>query len=223
MTAIEGMEGYSPDGIFLGFDPGGASKFGVALLDAGRLTAATVDTVDDAMAWARGACGDREPIAAGVDTLLHWATSKSGVRPCDLELRSRYPNSKNSIMAPNSLFGAMAIGGVALALRLREQWPHLLLNETHPKVFSHALGFRYDPKSAGSVRAAIEWFDGKRPCAHRMQGEHQFDAALSAWATELGVTANWPCIIGDNANLLYPAGRVSYLWPTTDHIVSIIG
>ena len=32
-------------------------------------------------------------------------------------------------MTPNSLFGAMAIGGMALALRLRKKWPELSLNE----------------------------------------------------------------------------------------------
>jgi hypothetical protein len=41
---------------------------------------------------------------------------------------------KDSIMSPNSLYGAMAIGGMALAFRLRQKWPELELNETHPKV-----------------------------------------------------------------------------------------
>jgi hypothetical protein len=110
-------------GIYLGFDPGGDRRFGVALLDGECLKSSTVSSVDDAMNWAREECGSRQPVAAGIDTLLHWATSKSGMRPCDLKLRGMYPCIGNSIMAPNSLVGAMAIGGMALALRLREVWP----------------------------------------------------------------------------------------------------
>jgi hypothetical protein len=47
---------------------------------------------------------------------------------------------KQSIVAPNSLRGAMAIDGMALALRLRQKWPVLVLNETHPRSPSTDLG-----------------------------------------------------------------------------------
>ncbi|MBG0793606.1 DUF429 domain-containing protein [Methylocystis sp. H62] len=134
------------EGIYLGFDPGGNRKFGVAILDGNCVKASTVNTVDDAMKWAVDACGTRKPIAAGIDTLLHWATSESGMRPCDQQLRATYRAVRNSIVAPNGLFGAMAIGGLALALRLRQKWPGLVLNETHPKVLLHARFKRYDPK-----------------------------------------------------------------------------
>jgi hypothetical protein len=55
------------------------------------------------------------------------------MRPCDLQFRAKYRDMENSIVAPNSLRGAMAIGGMALALRLRQKWPELVLNETHPR------------------------------------------------------------------------------------------
>jgi hypothetical protein len=199
-------------GIHLGFDPGGDHKFGVALLDGDCVKTSTVSTVDDAMKWAVDACEARKPKAAGIDTLLHWATCKSGMRPCDERLRARYPEVKNSIMPPNSLFGAMAIGGM-VALRLRQEWPGLLLNETHPKVLLHELGKKYGPKDTATVETAIRWFVSQGHCAgSNIEGEHELDAALSAWATQKGIVESWADIIGDRDNLLFPAGKVQYLW-----------
>jgi hypothetical protein len=199
-------------GIYLGFDPGGDHKFGVAILDGSSVSASTVSNVDDAMNWAFCVCGSRRPVAAGIDTLLHWATAKSGLRPCDLQLRARYPAVSDSVMAPNSLFGAMAIGGMALALRLRKKWPKLVLNETHPKVLLHALGAqRYNPKT---INAAVQWFVGRAECVEwAIQGEHELDAALSAWATRKGLADRWEDIIGADADLLFPVKTVKYLWP----------
>jgi hypothetical protein len=177
----------SDDGIFLGFDPGGDRKFGVAFFEGDRITASTESNVDDAMRWSLDMCGSRKPIAAGIDTLLHWATGGSSMRPCDLQLRMSFPLARNSIMAPNSLRGAMAIGGMALALRLHRAWPELILNETHPKVLLHALGVqRYDPLA---IEPTIQWFVERARCAEwSIKGEHAFDAALSAWATREGIS-----------------------------------
>lgn len=200
-----------PEGIYLGFDPGGDRRFGVALLDGDRATACTVSSVDDAINWSVRVCESRRPIAAGIDTLLHWATTKSGMRPCDLQLRAMYPPMRNSIMAPNSLFGAMAIGGMALAIRLHREWPEIVLNETHPKVLLHALGAeRYDPQT---VDVAIQWFVGRTHCAGSIQTEHELDAAVSAWATREGLADSWMDICEAGADLLFPAGPVRYLWP----------
>jgi len=199
--------------IYLGFDPGGAHKFGVALLDGERLIASTVSTVDDAVEWSVKICGSRQPVAAGIDTLLHWATAKSGMRPCDLHLRDRYRPVRNSVMAPNSLYGAMAIGGMALAMRLREVWSEIMLNETHPKVLLHELKVqRYNSES---VATAIKQFMDRAGCTDGgIQGEHQFDAALSAWATREGLENNWEDLAEDKQGLLFPVGPVRYLWPS---------
>ena len=179
------------------------------------MSTSTVGSVDDAMEWADRVCRSRLPFAAGIDTLLHWASSKSGMRRCDSQLRTKYPAIKNSIVPPNSLRGAMAIGGMALALRLREKWPKLVLNETHPKVLMHARGGqRYDPKDPKAVQAAIRWFaDQGHYTELKIEGEHQLDAALSAWATRKGLTEDWPGIIGEGADLVFPVREVLYLWP----------
>jgi hypothetical protein len=122
---------------------------------------------------------------------------------------------KNSIMSPNSLYGAMAIGGMALAIRLRQTWPEIILNETHPKVLLHALwDRRYDPKDGTTVETAIEFFISESAYTEaKIADEHALDAALSAWATQKGLTEGWSDIVGAASNLLFPAGEVRYLWP----------
>ena len=201
--------------IHLGFDPGGDSKFGVAIVDGHCVRTSTVSSVDDAIGWATDQCGSSRPVAAGIDTLLHWVTSRSGMRPCDLRLRATYRPMKNSIMSPNSLYGAMAIGGMALAIRLRQVWPEIILNETHPKVLLHALwGQRYDPKDRATVEAVVQFFVNESPYTEaNIAGEHALDAALSAWATQKGLMEGWTDIVGATGTLLFPAGEARYLWP----------
>jgi hypothetical protein len=172
----------------------------------------TVSTVAEAIDWAVGQCGASAPVAAGVDTLLHWCDGPSGWRPADKWLRTTYPKSAPSVASANSLYGAMAVGGMALALRLRERWPLILLNETHPKVLIPALGG--DRYSDAAPEAALVWFaDHAGLDVSSVRGGHQLDALLSAWATRQGLAAGWPNLLGDDPALVFPAGRVSYLWP----------
>ena len=198
--------------LFLGFDPGGLQGFGVACLQGEKVEAATVSTVAAAMNWAEAACSIRAPMAAGIDTLLHWCDGPSGWRPADQKLRAIYPAMRASVMSPNGLFGSMSIGGMALAMRLRERWPDILLNETHPKVLMHALGSeRYADKTAA---AAVKWFADHSGLglAEKTSG-HELDAVLSAWATREGLQRCWTDLAESDASLLFPAGKVSYLWP----------
>jgi Protein of unknown function (DUF429) len=106
----------------------------------GDFKSATVSSVAAAMVWAAEACGSNVPVAARIDTMLHWRDVPGGGRPADWKLREVYPKARASIMSPNALSGSMGVGGMALALRLREKWPAIRLNETHPKVLMHALG-----------------------------------------------------------------------------------
>jgi hypothetical protein len=122
------------DDVYLGFDPGGDRGFGVAILHGTYARAATVSAVSEAIDWALKQCGTNEPMAAGIDTLLHWSDGPGGWRPADQKLRIAYSEVRASVLSSNGLYGSMGIGGMALALRLRERWPKILLNETHPKV-----------------------------------------------------------------------------------------
>jgi predicted nuclease with RNAse H fold len=167
----------SDKAIYLGFDPGGERKFGVALVSGRSIVTSTVSSVDDAMCWAVRQRESRQPIAAGIDTLLHWATSKGGWRACDWQLRKRYWSMSNSVISPNGLYGAMAIGGMALAFRLRQTWPEIILNETHPKVLLYAKsGLRYDPKCPPTIEVAIQWFVTKGEYVEaKIEGEHALE------------------------------------------------
>ena len=108
----------------------------------------------------------------------------------------------------------MAVGGMAVALRLRKKWPKLILNETHPKVLLNVWGQRYDPRDPAKIDAAIQWLVGEAKYIEpNVKGEHELDAALSAWGTQKGLTEGWTNIIGVEDDLLFPAGEVRYLWP----------
>jgi Protein of unknown function (DUF429) len=202
------------DDIVLGFDPGGESAFGVAILSESRAKTGTVSSVHEAMDWARAQCGDRKVVAAGIDTLLHWSTARGGWRPVDRSLRVAYPSAKNSVLSANGLYGSMAIGGMALAIQLRQHWPSLVLNETHPKLLFSALsGGRYRKDALAS---AIEWFVSYakiEPVA--LLNDHEFDAVMSAWVTHAGLQGHWSDLVQfDDDRLLFPAGPVKYLWPS---------
>jgi predicted nuclease with RNAse H fold len=198
--------------IYLGFDPGGHSAFGVTMLEGGRVLSATVSSVEEAMSWTVSACDGREPAAAGIDTLLHWSDGASGWRPADKWLRMVYPAAQSSILSPNSLFGSMVIGGMALALRLRLRWPDIRLNETHPKVLAFA--FRGQRHRDADIAAVVEWFalHSQLDLGGYRSG-HEFDAVLSAWATRTGLADGWVDLVSDDTSLLFPAGKASYLWP----------
>ncbi|MCZ8547309.1 DUF429 domain-containing protein [Mesorhizobium qingshengii] len=202
--------------IALGFDPGGAKGFGCCLLAEGSFTTATVGTIAEAMRWAVIACAGEAPSLAGIDTLLHWSDGPSGWRRADLCLKGKYPGASASVMSPNSLFGAMAVGGVGLAIRLKEQWPMMAITETHPKVLFHALhGANY---AKSEIAAAFDWFvDRAALSPGSVRNEHELDALISAWAAKQGTLQQWSDLCEPRTqDMIFPAGPVSYLWPPAD-------
>jgi predicted nuclease with RNAse H fold len=202
------------DDVYLGFDPGGGRGFGVAILRGSDARAATVSAVSEAIDWALKKCGTNEPMAAGIDTMLHWSDGPGGWRPADRELRFAYPEVRASILSPNGLYGSMGTGGMALALRLRERWPKILLNETHPKVLAFAL--RRKRHTDVDPRAAIAWLTQYARLDLTCVGNgHELDAILSAWATREGLSQGWCDLVPgtDDRMVLFPAGTVTYLWP----------
>jgi predicted nuclease with RNAse H fold len=198
--------------VFLGFDPGGKNGFGVAVLAEHEVATTEVSTVADAVRWAVSQCGTSVPVAAGVDTLLHWSDGASGWRPADKWLRQTYLKSAVRVASANSLYGAMSLGGMDLALRLRERWPSILMNETHPKMLIPALGGeRYADAAPESTLACFADHVGLD--VYGVKSGHQLDALLSAWTTLEGLGAGWADLVDDDPALLFTAGRVSYLWP----------
>ena len=116
-------------------------------------------------------------------------------------------------MPPNSLYGAMTIGGVGLAIELKKLWPYSLLNETHPKVLYHALTGRPYPRE--NLSTAIEWLvtRAKFEPVNSMPTEDEFDAILSAWATREALIHQWNDLAVANDKHIYPIDDVRYFWP----------
>lgn len=201
------------DAPVLGFDPGGKKGFGAAVLAGKHAEATTLDSARDALAWAERACKGAAPCAAGIDALLHWSDAEGGWRPADRALRAAYPAVARSVLSPNALYGAMVMGGAALALKLKARWPGIVLNETHPKALFFALSGRPYPRA--DLRLGARWL--AKACGlilPALTSEHALDALLSAWATREALRRGWPEIVGGREGLLFPAGEVRFYWPS---------
>ena len=123
-----------------------------------------------------------------------------------------YPPVRASVLSPNGLYGSMGTAGMVLALRLRQRWPSILLNETHPKVLAFAL--RGERHRDDDPSAAIKWFAQHSALNRtRIATGHELDAALSAWATREGLLHGWTNLVTDDPSLLSPAGTTTYFWP----------
>jgi hypothetical protein len=224
----------STDSIILGYDPGGDHKHGVAALSVVhgaivKVEVATARAVESALGWFRSRIDASKPprIGLGVDTLTVWSTGPSGWRPADRLLRAAYPAAANSVVASNSLYGAMAVNGMLLMARLREQHPTMVISETHPKVLFQALAStRYDYRSnavdMGSSLA--QWLGAAVP---PLANDHEWDAIASAYAAWQGCCGRWSSDLhllhtSPGESLLWPVGRTSFYWPTLPKAASAI-
>ncbi len=181
--------------LYLGYDPGGKCKNGVAAIqlcsDAPKVveTKKVRDAVE-AIAWlTRFSCSAH---ALGIDTLLAW--SPKGGRACDDALRRRYGG--NSIVAQNSLYSAMTLNGAIVARRLG-----LPVYESHPKLILQT-------NLGNSIR---QIFEKTMPSDAT---EHEVDAIVAAWCAAMGHTQKWTTElysdIEDDIELVVPDAR--YPW-----------
>ncbi len=178
-----------------------------------------MQTAEHAIAWFRERCRDREPSTFGVDTLTQWSTGPAGWRPADRALRAAYPAVATSVTAPNSLYGAMPINGVAVALALRNAIKSLRVTETHPKVLYFALTksvYEYAERPVQMVQDLVRWI-ALGPCS--VGSEHAWDALVSAFAARQWDTGIWPNDLHqlppDGGETLIPAhgSEAHYAWP----------
>lgn len=205
--------------LWLGFDPGGAEKFGVALLD-GRgakpaVQTAVVSCAAEALTWAKDSAGGIMPSAAGIDTLAFWSVGIAGWREADRWLRGHYREVQKSVQTPNGLYGSMLMQGMILALLLRQQWPEIKLTETHPKVL-YFTRTRRRHRWEGESDMMRRWLEGELACAIQLANDHEFDALISAWAAREGFSGRWPRdlrTIPSSNQILEPAGAIHYWWP----------
>jgi hypothetical protein len=206
-------------GLYLGYDPGGGGAHGVAAIDGREAMCDTMPTAECAINWFRQCCRDCEPSAFGVDTLTLWSTGPAGWRPADRALRAAYPAMAASVTAPNSLYGAMPINGVAVALALCHEFKKLKVTETHPKVLYFAIAqseYDFAQRRDHMVQSLVEWI-ALGPCA--VGSEHAWDALVSAFAARQWDTGKWPNDLhqlpcGEGERLILPQELEShYAWP----------
>ena len=100
-------------GCFLGYDPGGDGKHGVAAITiglSGRVEDAVCRTRENAhevLTWFLDRIAEKEiecveqgtrvlgPVRGlGIDTLTYWSSGKSGLRRADIALRTEYDESR---------------------------------------------------------------------------------------------------------------------------------
>lgn len=206
--------------IIAGYDPGGKLVNGVAVLEieSGRIERihlGTCDFADEALDFISHKAGTQNELAAiGIDSLLSWSTGASGWRPMDIYLRGKYPPVANSVVSSNSARGAMAVQGIALAIRIRAKWADAHLNETHPKVLYYALTKRAYNYNDEMITWLISQFNLSNET--RIANEHEWDALISAlftWQSISGIKTNDLMLLPNTDMLLRPAGEVTYYWP----------
>ena len=206
-------------GLYLGYDPGGGGAHGVAAIDGNQATCGAVATAEDAINWFIEHCASCEPSAFGIDTLTLWSTGPAGWRPADRALRAAYPAAAASVTAPNSLYGAMPINGVAVALALRNNFKMLKVTETHPKVLYFSLAHAEYDFTQHRDRMVAWFFNLANLQVCEVATEHAWDALLSAFAARQWNTGQWEIDLhhlpnDDGERLIFPPNLEShYAWP----------
>lgn len=206
-------------GVIVGYDPGGNGVHGVAELQvkdgrAAALSTRTLETSEDVIAAI-----ERLPsiAALGVDTLTCWSTGTSGWRPADRWLRQRYTAVQPSVMTPNGLFGSMGLNGMGVLIAARRRFSDVSITETHPKVLYWQLsGKKYEYETFKTGMDAV--LAGVLGISVAPGTEHEWDAAISAFAALEGMAGRWshdlhqlPIIKGER--LITPCGITHYFWP----------
>jgi len=181
--------------LFLGYDPGGKAKNGVAAIRFASdeivvVSTATVLNASEALSWLSSYASGAQ--ALGIDTLLAW--SPNGGRACDDALRRKYGGK--SIVAQNSLYSAMTLNGAIVARRIG-----LPVYESHPKLLLQS-----------NSEVAVHNVYKESITTHGT--DHIGDAIVAAWCAAMGHTRKWTVElysdIEDDIELVVPGAR--YPW-----------
>jgi predicted nuclease with RNAse H fold len=194
--------------IWVGADPGGKGKFGVAILnDDGQSQTALVSCADEAVALV----AQRTEVnlaGVGVDAPLWWSSGMSGDRHADRWLRKRYKLSGGEVQAGNSLRGAALTQGAMFVQRMRELYAGVPVTESHPKTLLKAV-------ATGSWKR----FSGQHRLAAKPPTEHTRDALIAAVSARESFMCRWTHDLsatrlpGEQDPMAYWLAPVHYYWP----------
>ena len=207
-------------GQLIGYDPGGDGTHGIAVLtvEDGKLVSGQTCVLSTANDVIDRIASTHDLLALGIDTLTCWSTGRCGWRPADRWLRDRYPIALRSVVSPNGLYGSMGLNGMAVLIAAKAHHPAAQITETHPKVlYCHLTGCKYnwDRDREAMTRSLGKWVSHKL----ELSSEHEWDAALSAFAAFQGLIGRWPTDlhelpVGHGERLIKPAGDTHYYWPS---------
>ena len=207
-------------GTVVGYDPGGNCKHGLAqaMVRDGAIVSVATKTHRHAEDVVASILGIETPLGLGIDTLTCWGTGRSGWRPADCWLRQRYPAVKESIVAPNSLWGAMSVNGMAVLVAVRRVRSGIFVTETHPKVLCYALFNEPWDFKGQNTTVMNERLSQMLGVDVTPQNEHEWDAAISMLAVVGGLRGTWKRDLHalptySDERLVQPCGRTAYVWP----------
>lgn len=196
--------------VWIGADPGGEKKFGVAILFGNGTTKSwCVDHADAAVEKVSQTI-ECIPAGVGVDAPLWWSSGKSSDRRADQWLRTRFALSGGNVQAGNSLKGANLIQGALFVYRMRELYPEIPVTESHPKALWAAMQF-------GSWPAFCTKYSITAPLTPAQLDER--DAIIGAVAAREGFEHRWPIDLTIDRHLSeldpmsYWLAPVHYFWP----------
>ena len=207
-------------GTVVGYDPGGNCKHGLARAtvrdgDIVCVTTETLPTVEDVVASIRDI---KTPLGIGIDTLTCWSTGHSGLRPADRRLRQCYRAVAKSVLASNSIRGAMSVNGMAVLGAVREAFPDIFVTETHPKVLYYALFKEHYDYTVPNICVMDKCLSRLLNVDIAPQNEHEWDAAISILPVVRRLHESWELDLhalptDPDECLVQPCGRTNYVWP----------
>jgi len=194
-----------PQDVWIGADPGGKCKFGLAIIQGDSAQTLCVSSVVEAV----DVLLQKEllPTGVGIDAPLWWSAGPAGNRLADLWIRKEYALGSNNVQSVNSMWGAVLVQGVMFVEQLRLHFPHVRVTEAHPK-------------------AVLKHFEGGWPEFALLYGlqeavtnEHERDALIAAVAAREGFSQRWPRDLSEERALEeqdpqnHWIGPVHYWWP----------
>jgi hypothetical protein len=207
------------NGTVIGYDPGGNWGHGLAkfFIKKSSIIKAHTETLENSEKVIQAIKKESPLLSIGVDTLTCWGTGGSGWRPADRWLKEKYSEIQNSVVSPNGLYGSMGLNGMAVLIAMRNDQKEIIVTETHPKVLFWCLTgkkYNYKDKKALMDNLLITHLD----IEIYPDNEHEWDAAISAFAALQGLKGKWkhnlhdiPCVDGER--LITPCGKTHYFWP----------
>lgn len=198
------------DKVWIGADPGGEGKFGLALLTAdGTVQSWCVDFTDEAIDIIRKGL-KASPAGVGVDAPLWWSSGRSSSRLVDQWLRQEYSLSGGQVQAVNSLRGAALAQGAMFVYRMRECFPDVGVTETHPKALLAAMGMKKGDSFFKKFSVKVNGKD---------KPEDERDAIISAVVAREGFERRWMKDLSKERHSSeqdpsqYWLAPVHYFWP----------